>query len=99
MIFISERCILEVLITVFLLPPKHFDGTRVQSWQNDHIEIFGKKNQRLLRWFFFLLMINSHETNRKISMRLLDGIMAGRKSSKHAKNMILGSNLVGTFFY
>ena len=81
-----------------------FSWTRVQSWQNGQIDIFEKSQKktflRWLRWVFFLFMANSYEINKKIPMRLLGGIKAGRKkikSPKHAKIMFLGSTRVANF--
>ena len=88
----------DFTFTTFLL----LSCTRVQSWQNGQIDIF-EKNQKnkILRWlrcFFFLFMVNSYETNKKISMRLQGAIVAGRKNIKSPKPWFWGRSKWQLFY-
>ena len=56
----------------------------------------------MIAMVFFMLMVNSYETNKKMPMRLQGGIVARRKkikSPKHAKIMILRSVQEATFLF
>ena len=74
-----------------------FGGTRVQSWQNDQIDIL-QKNKKMIAMGFFFFMVNSYEVNKKNSNEAPESHLSrAQKIPKHAKNDIR-SIRVGTFF-